>query len=434
MKRLCCIAVAVFVTLAVCGTPKAARAQQQPPIFAVWPADCDWLRYVNYDVEYDYARVLYVFGEVKVIRGDNTSRVVISHAIREDTVINGTESRGDHQELASFSRTENFVIPSHGSVSFYRFLKTKCVRFDKTILDINVAIRSAWDITDTTQFVVYLVRASDNAILSTLDSVGTFAKTPKDTGDMRFGTRPRSAIINCALPERDAGTMAYLEIMPAWYGAPTSRCFASPTKGISLDIHGGGISYSSLYNSSGNKVLPSDNTMAEWNAIKDSAIYAYTDSVYTATGGCFPAFRGIGFDSDAQYDRYFAHFHCVRDTFFNGTFGDWINPKCHGKKPVENSVVNLAINDNFSITQIKVDEDNKSLQLVIHATYAVPYAKVEVFSASGTSYGTVWKGDLSGNETLCNNPLPAMPSGTYFIKIYDGMGYVVAASKFIIVK
>ncbi len=433
----------VFIFIGYCN----CNAQQANPLFAIRPAAKAWLNYYYYWVPFDSSVSGYSFGEVKLINGSDTTWINLAQSIPNDSIVYADTNRGSHPELASLSHTDTFTIPSSGSISFYRQIKNDNYS-PYYSSDTAIGNHLGWHITDTTQFNLYLVRNSDNAILATLDSVGTFAKTSYLFGDVRFGTQPQNIVITRTLPSGYAGTTAYLEIMPTWNGTNSCTCCTggggiSPAnfRGMPFKRSPYYMNVSAMYDSLGNNLVTSD-ALTNWAAQKYTQIIAYCDSVKGATG-CVSGLP-LPFDSVAQRTRFWQRYAFKPVVLTNGdtTYLDTAcmnHPIILGKKisykdgNLSISIPDANLSNILKITSVAFGADQNSVRLSVQSSSDIPGASVAIACIDGRAVGGAWNGNISKGSNNVSVALPRLPSDAYMIYILVS-GVITGSAKIIVVR
>jgi hypothetical protein len=307
-----------------------------------------------------------------------------------------------------------------------------------------------WDITDTTVFVMYLRRASDNVILAVLDSIGTFAKSNADTFDVRFGTSPQIAPQIRNLPSSSYGQNVYIEIMPEWYGTFTGcPCcqgyYGTSYKpgGLDMKLFMNNVNFSSTFSDSGN-VNISDSLASAMSTQKYNELIAYTDSMYTLLDSCLPELP-LGFDSTAQFARYAIHFNLISDTLSNGS-PVWKNPHCfHNVAPLDkatgsasNSQSGLFAHsrrsNDISVQSISVLPRNREVYIRLNSSSNFDGILASVVDDKGVMIPSPWSGRLVKGNNVIAFKLPDIASGIYFLKFVSSDWKILGISRFSYIK
>lgn len=148
----------------------------------------------DYEMIYDSSRTQFVFTECK----KNGSLLKL-------LAWNYTRLYHAPQELLSFnSRTENFLINTGDTISFYREME-----WYNPIT--NEMLTTNYYALDTLEMIVYLVDASDGKPLAQLDSIGVLPRTTRGT-PIIYGTRPIMALVSYVVPQSLNGDSALIGV------------------------------------------------------------------------------------------------------------------------------------------------------------------------------------------------------------------------------
>lgn len=156
-------------------------------IFGISKEDAIYLRYIYIQNSFDSALVEYTFGEFRIFNDSGEIRVPIAFTMNSEiNSIRGDSALGEDTVLRKHLITNSFIVPTVPKVKFFRHisaLKTGNISFPP---DPN---HNGWDgqavtwqdylwvvgqgrIQDRSEFVVELVRKSDDIVVYKIDSVG----------------------------------------------------------------------------------------------------------------------------------------------------------------------------------------------------------------------------------------------------------------------
>lgn len=188
-----------------------------------------YLEYLRYENRFDSATVSYTFGEVRLTHNGKEQRILLTSFANEFRKNEGDTSQGVDKVLQALGRTEPFQLSSGDNVQFYRELSAyaPCGRIGER--GSGGGQTGNWTdghwvcgvnrIMDQTEFVLQIVRESDDIVVGTLDSV-LVMPNPTTRWAPRYGTDPdalnhiRSVNIGSVAP----GTTVYLRVSPRRVG------------------------------------------------------------------------------------------------------------------------------------------------------------------------------------------------------------------------
>lgn len=427
-----------------------SHAQVSTMIFPIKPEDQNYLRYLYFRNQFDSAEITCFFGEYRLINGGNTTRINIINAMPHNAVLEGDSAQGENSNLLPYSRTENFTMPPSGTsqLSFYRNMTLYNIpcgsggggagggEVGEGGVDGN---GSHWligqgKIHDKTEFVTKLIRASDNAVLAVLDSVGVNTNPSSDTVFV-YGTSPVKTKQTRILPTGYGGTSVYLQLSPRRYG--------STPFGIDLkhycDVPW---NFSSVIDSMGHG--SQDSTLEDSILIvQKTLLFNYCDSIISATGHL---------PQDSIMDRFLVE-PPVMDSFFFRYYDSHTLP--NGKKYYtvksgyaksssmfdnsnkKNGIVcanNMCKIKDAEIQRIQPSPTSGATQITINAYKNVENAALDVYTLSGQKIAQQWSGTLlKGNNVISVN-FSDYANGTYGIYCNNQDGQTIDFDKVIIAK
>lgn len=209
-----------------------------------------YLEYLCYENRFDSARVGYTFGEVRLIHNGKEQRILLTSFDNEFRKHEGDTSQGVDKVLQALGRTETFQISNGDNVRFYRELSAYAPCGHTGERGSGGGQTGGWTdghwvcgvnrIMDQTEFVLQIVRASDDAVLGALDSV-LVMPNPTTRWAPRYGTDPdalnHTRSVNISTVEQE--TAVYLRISP--------RRFGSTPLGMLMNKIDSWVSLSTLY-------------------------------------------------------------------------------------------------------------------------------------------------------------------------------------------
>lgn len=226
--------IAWAILVLTCGAIQTSASIVDPDsnLAGITPQDHNFLRYFYFKNLFDSAQTSYRFGEVKLIVNDTAQRVYLSSLLNDGDFIQGDNNQGVMYNLHEYARTQNFLLPSSGYISYYAHLEALPAPCDASVGDTSDGgicngfpigqLPYHWAvgtgrIHDRTEFAVQLLRASDDSILAVFDSVG-IAPNPDCIYAKFYGVDPDNVLRKRAIPAGFQGELAYLRISPRRYG------------------------------------------------------------------------------------------------------------------------------------------------------------------------------------------------------------------------
>jgi|GEM_PF-7073795 len=195
--------------------PLAASAVGHDTTFAVTHNDQVFLRYYAVTDDFDSCSVIYRFGEIRQRTDGVFNRVYLDTLVKTDSmIVNDSYVTGVQSNLVPLLRSQKFYMSlTTDSITFYRTLQVSTFSVETGN---NTAL---WKVEDSCDFTVQLVRASDDAVLKSWDSVGiakstTFDSTPPSYYWMTQTTTNPTYFI----PYNVRVCSAYVRIVPRRFG------------------------------------------------------------------------------------------------------------------------------------------------------------------------------------------------------------------------
>lgn len=224
------------------------QASNPKPDFATSYQEQRYSLYLKYSNNIHENTVRYLFGEPVLHKPDEDQLIYLTldETFTLDRVIRDTMKTGKntgYRTLLNEGKSRAFIIPQGGLISFFRMLyANKSVRNQPERYDIDDdlpdnpplnfppvyaskphnTISADWEqyassVIGRTEYVVELVRTTDNRVIAVLDSIGVYPD-PKMGKPMRYGTNPDLREITVPLPSKYAGISAYIRVSPRRYG------------------------------------------------------------------------------------------------------------------------------------------------------------------------------------------------------------------------
>lgn len=183
-------------------------------LFNYRESDAIYLRYLTSVNSFDSASVVYSLGELQLTGSSSSRRIPF-----DDSILIATEGRlnpnvqGIQTSLLPYARSKTFTIAStEDSLRYYRCL---------TIANIDTLLRrtSSWRCQDRTEYVLQLVRSSNDSVLATIDSVGLDSTMSISDTLKAFGTSVGAWCRSYNVNTSDKGFSVYLQLVPKRWGA-----------------------------------------------------------------------------------------------------------------------------------------------------------------------------------------------------------------------
>lgn len=217
MRTICCLLIALVGT-ALVPIPGSAQCDNDQNFDDIFAPDSSGVAVLSDSIPrtrvtasyrvimpFDSGQVTYDLAEVR----KNNARVLLS------TWCDGADIRTwSLAQMNDSTRTASFTVVTGDTVSFFRQLSWY-----------NPADTSGYPqqlnnfySLDTLDYVVELVRASDNVSLVPLDSLGVLRKVPSGSPSF-YGSRPIAAKVTYVVPSQMNGTIVYLRLKSNAWGA-----------------------------------------------------------------------------------------------------------------------------------------------------------------------------------------------------------------------
>lgn len=294
-----------FSAFALCDTTNLT--------FNIKPYNSIYLRYFDFENAFDSAVVTYTIGEFVINNSSTSNRININESLSTSFNIYGDTLLGEDSTLKQYCITSDFLIPPNSQVKFFRKLQSyipcNIENNDNPGEDLGGTgdWRDKWwrvglnRILDKTEWVVQLVRKSDNYVICNLDSVGV-APNPYSRLAQRYGTGPDTMNIIRNIPNGYENTIAYIRISPRRWG-PTPY-------GISMRVIDNWVAFSNIFEYDSLDIIKcSVENMESIHNHYFNEVIEYCDSLKNTQGyvGLLPYYI-ILFDNNQlkfYYDRYF---------------------------------------------------------------------------------------------------------------------------------
>ncbi len=267
-----------------------AQCDVENAIFPITQEEQAFLYYWNFYNPFDSAYVNCTIGEFRVLNNNSINWIIITRPYNIKNEFQGDSIQGEDHILRSKAFTNSFVYSLNSSLKFFRELSVgvpcdKSDNFPSGDETDNLSwieklfVTGVQRILDRTEFVIQLVRSSDDAVLFTIDSVGIDVN-PNSIVAPAYGTQPFTMNRTVTLPNAYAGEEVYIRVSPRRWG--------STPYGILLTIRPSWISLSSIKEYGENNYFNTEKcSEAEYSTL-DSVYFAnlltHCDTVKSITG------------------------------------------------------------------------------------------------------------------------------------------------------
>lgn len=423
-------------------------AQLSNTFFGVRPENHRFLRYNYIENEFDSSVVLLICGEFTVTHSSTTQRVNLEY-LPSSVIKTGSSTAGIDTQLAAFARTESFIAPASSmDISFYREMSVSALPCDSWVgsgssgggggspYDRYWGIGTG-KVPEQTEFVLQLVRTSDDVVLAVIDSVGVTANSTTAVVPY-YGTNPNdlSPTKTISISPSDVGKNVYIRISPRRYG--------STPLGMRMRQISSWFNWSAAFqrNTSGGFFLIPSSQKDSSNQLYFDEVIAYCDSVKTATGQLPENIGGIVLLTSEQdsifRDKYFIKKTAPNSAIYyeeKGVISSQgpLYPKRSYSMPqetggiatYEGSMVRLlsaspqpAHDETF---RIQVECKTTSIPVSIHL---LPYV-------SGTTR-IVWEGVLSEGRQDIVVHREGLAAGVYYLSLHNAVGEPLSTMKILL--
>lgn len=211
--------------------PLYSQCDTSDAVFAIYPEDIEYLRYIEIWNSFDTISVRYTVGEFRVVKGQQVTKLpLLSTLSNGERWIQGQSEQGEDQILLQHSKTANFKYQTGSSIKFFRAMRVHrpcwISKSDLPSEDVLLSYARAdqhWivgknRIHDDSEWVIQLVRASDNQVLAIIDSVGILRNSDTIMA-LRYGTGHTEMNHLRHLPDEWANTVVYLRISTRRFGS-----------------------------------------------------------------------------------------------------------------------------------------------------------------------------------------------------------------------
>jgi hypothetical protein len=401
-----------------------AQAQLSNVTFAFTKEQREYTRYVHYSNKFDLSFVTYTFGEVKVIDKNGSRRIKVPANLGNVLSRQSQDTIGESTDLLQYGRTNTFSYSADSVVpviSFYRQMLNSVGCNDEPPSGGDGNPWDFMDIIDQTEFVIQLVKSSDNSVVAVLDSVGS-TPTNSMNNDTRYGTGFNTAVVTRALPTTYANTDVYLQISPRRFG-PTPY-------GIAVSRLDQKYNLSAMFDADGNALIP-DSLMPQLQVNEFNAIIAYCDSVKNTTGWLPPSSeRAFSFGSDSLYKLFANRYGKLSPGGKGFTESEW--PIANARSGANSLGKVLELNNKILTINSSNPIIGDIISVIISANAEHSASSLFVTDLEGRNIGMIWAGKISKGKNNLTLDISNNPNGTYLLGLVDEKGRTVSSQKIII--
>jgi hypothetical protein len=202
-------------------------------LFAYRDTDAAYLRYLASVNSFDDASVMYTVGELELVGPSGIRRVVFDDsALAASEGVTDPNTQGIQSLLLPFARSRTFTLASNETtIRFFRSLSM-------TNVDTLLRRTASWRSSDRTEYVLRLVRASDDSVLAIVDSVGFDSTLTMSDTVSAYGP---NVSVWCRAHSVDAvhrGVPVYLQLVPKrWGPTPHALTLVSVQRPFSESVY-----------------------------------------------------------------------------------------------------------------------------------------------------------------------------------------------------
>ncbi|MBX7154248.1 MAG: hypothetical protein U0Y96_12480 [Candidatus Kapaibacterium sp.] len=433
----------IICLLIFLGSSATVIAQFQNEFYAVRPYQQNFLRYNFYSDNFDSATLHMVVGEFSIKANGNIYRVPLKWYDYSQS-FDGDTTQGLDNILSALGVSSIFALPSNDdTVQFFRRMTISAVPtgtghfFDSASLTSTNSYDAYWNVgtnkvLDNVEFVIELVRKTDNVTLSIIDSVGILAN-PASSWPHRYGNEVEQPFHSVPVNGLTSGDSAFFRVK-------VKRTGSTPY-GLAMQQNSVFCNYSaSVCDSSGHRKFVSEAESDTLNKHYWQEICFYYDSTISATGK-LPKYLipelPQGYESEYR-NRYFDSI-----GIYNGNIQYSPKYELLAKSSIPNEILSTNTNtykniagevkirkvtpvpSNGGLIKFEVDNTMQSLSGV----------KTNVLDVNGVSSPCGgWQGNLIKGKTIIELQTSTLASGTYILQLEDAEKTTLCTMRFIISK
>lgn len=390
--------------------------QSQELIFNYRPDDYEYLHYYYIWNQFDASVVMYEFGEAALVHGTKKERIYLSDFVKDAEKVQGIGTQGISTDIQALARTKDFTLSDTGRIEWFGRLqsfRTPCdpVQYDTVKGEGPNRPGPDWGVLDRTEFVVQLVRSSDNIVLATLDSLGVNPTGTTGAVDTRYGYDPSIIVHSHPIPTGYANETVYIQISPRRYG---------PTP-LGLTIS----KYMSWMNVTA-QIQMSDTELKQVRDQRFTEFLAYCDSVKHETGW-LPQVKGIAFVGNQKDIFNSRYFYPHTDSTTGETVWFEKYTQAASKEAALEFARQVQANSRLApaaiirgVTPNPINSENVGISI---ACIEEVSAQVRLISVQGKDIGSVWNGTLQPGKYMLPITLSSdIPNGSYLLSLEKSTG------------
>jgi hypothetical protein len=388
--------------------------------------------------------VYYQVGEFSISGGGQVKKAPLRRFIPRGYDYHGLNCQGTDTLLERQSRTENFFMPSGpGEVKYFRRLsaRPKCGTVGP-LQGSETGGNGTWEddwyrvgvgnILDRSEWVIQVVRASDNTVLFNIDSVGV-NPNPESIYAQRYGQYPTQMSHTRNLPSGYAGQEVYIRISPRRWG-PTPAGFVMEEQRYKVCLSG--LQEYSPYppdHVSGHYIFKCW-SQSDRDAIENmwfNELISYSDSIKLATGH-IPVVTPLYFDLPGEEDFYNNRY--FTSSVING-ITVWTERQAFPPPEYKPTILNndiISSSNNIIIKDITDHPSLGSLNISIETKEDISDLMLSIYTYTGNEIsGDVWHGNLRRGMNFVTINTQSFTNGIYLLILNKG-NEVIGRNKIII--
>lgn len=414
--------------------------------FGIRPENRRFLRYNYIEDEFDSSVVSLIYGEFTIIHASTTQRVNLEY-IPSSVIKTGSSTPGVDALLAAVARTESFILPASSvDVGFYREMMASGPPRDSWSGGGSSGGGSPYDrywgigagkVLEQTEFVLELVRESDDAVLTVIDSVGVTAN-PTSAIAPYYGTDPNDLSLTrtISVSSSEVGKSVYIRLSPRRYG--------STPLGMRMRQISSWFNWSAAFqrNTAGGFFLSPASEKDSTNQLYFNELIAYCDSVKAATGQLPESIGGIILLTPEQ-DSTFTAKYFIKKTGANGA-------TYYEEKGVVSSQGPLYPKKGYSFPQetggittptaspvrlllaAPQSAADGTFRVEVECTASAVPVRIHLLPYAGGNTRLVWDGVLYGGRREITLDREGLAAGVYYLSVRNDVGEPLSTMKILL--
>lgn len=392
-------------------------------VFAVG-SDAHYLKYYNYMNQFDTAWVSYRIGEYRILNNGHTTKINIrTNFIPDSNWRQGASVNGEDSILLNSNGSEYFTYPLNSQLKYFREMSkgVPCwIPNEKrpSINDVEAECQTWQDykwvtgknmILDDSEWVLQLVKASDNSVLSVLDSVG-INRNPSTVLAQRYGFNNTKMNHTIDLPNDYADTNVYLRV--------SARRVGPTPYGMVLSIYRVPISLSSFCEYIDSICIVTDIEYDSLNSLYFDKIIEYCDSL-KLTGNRLDVETCLRMQLTAQQSHYF-HNRYFDPILYEGlTDTHYIEKDYFNKIPIHD-LEHLKVKRLFKVLSLNPQPVLNKLNITYKADVDLSDVEFKVIEYDGTLHSFFIEKSIKNGSGNLSFDVSNLKHGSYFLLVSGG--------------